>query len=656
MQPLFQDVKELSFGKVATFKLPSDAGQWITEILKHFHEKNPWVGKYFTSVDLREKKPEEGYAFGWVQITASTTPDAPSVKVPVIVEDNKLLPTDTLVTPKGDFYPLNPRRLDEALFKSDLFEKMVDSDELKQQEVVSPFSYQDAYPSQRWGYLGGGSFKMGSLLEVIKDKLYDKDVSRFVEKVAGDETFTKLALGNKAYFECMKKLQGVEKSTIKEASVDYKSEIEGSVMQVLRLPKAQYLMKTANPNAYYPVIETLDRPTALMKLGETVVQLVDTRGSLTVTTNTSKVKTAQEEAEYQPTGESGRYYVTSITGSPLTGTVFSSLISASGEEIPVRLFCSDSGYSMQDEIMGKKVKGLALDDISTGPPKGFGVFFWDDEGTIKATEPVFVAGSGNEGAGDTVYVHTLMGDEKKFVPSAVKKAVGADDNLLIPKGARFHPITNDKPVPLTGSMEAAEKNASLRNFEKRITITAIDGNRFNFTGMCGLEKLSRDHTHGLNFDEAVFLGTVLGMSPEFAETKLAKALNYGNTTISGLYPIVPIEEYEKEAEAQLGQKKTAAMSFMESLKHDLIKEAVVFDDEETVDKVLALNFINPDNIKAFVEYLPELEEAQQRMSKLLIATRMGLEELDESALTNAIQGMEKTIDGLKVLLHTLPTP
>jgi hypothetical protein len=657
MQPLFQDVEELSFGKVATFKLPPDSGQWITEILKHFHEKHPWVGKYLTSVEIKEKNPEEGFGFGWVEIKASSEESSPSVKVPVLIKDNELLPLDTIMTPKGKYYPMSPRRLDEALFRSDLFEKMVDADELKQQEVVSPFSYQDAYPDQRWGYLGGGSFKIGSLLDSITDTVYKKDIDHFVEKVSGDDVLIKKAFANTSYFKCMKKLQEAEKTaSTKEASLSYEDEIEGSVMQVQRLPKAQYLLKTANPNAYAPTQKILDRPTALMKLGESTIKAVDTRGTLTVTTNTSRVKAAADETEYQPTGESGRYHVTSLTGSPVTGLVFSSIIGCSGEEVPLRLFISDSGYSMQDEIVGKKIKGLALEDVSEGPPKGFGLFFWDDEGSIKATEPFFVVGVGNSGEGKTITVHTMMGDQKKVVPSAVKNAVGADDSLLVPKRAKFHPITNDKPMPLTGSTGSAEKNASLRNFDRKVTITAIDGSRFNFTGQCGLEKLSRKETHNLYFDDAVFLGTVLGMSPEFAETKLAKALNYGNTTVTGLHPIKPIEEYEKEAEAQLSLKKTAAMSFMDSLRHDLIKEAVIFGDEDTIDKVLSLNFLNPDNIKVFVEYLPELEDAQQRMSKLLIATRLGLEELDEAALTNAIQGMEKTIDGLKVLLHTLPTP
>ena len=656
MEPLFRDVKELSFGKIAMFKLPADPAQWVTEILKHFHEEHPWAGKYLTSVEIKDKNPEEGYGIGWVKINATSGEGSLSAKVPVLIEDNELFPLDLIINNKGKYYPLTPKRLDEALFKTDIFERTVDSDEvgLKQQEQASPFDYQDKYPPERGGYLGGGSFKIGSLLEAIKDTIYEDDLRKFAELLSGDDKLTKHAFANKHYVKCMKVLHEAEKST-KTAAFDPHDEIEGSVMQVVRLPRAQYLLKTANPNAYLPKKETLSRPMALMKLGESIVKLVDTRGSLTVTTNTSRVKAAAEEG-YESAGETAKYQVLSLTGSPMGGIVFSGLYNFKGDEIPLKLFCTDQGYALQDEIVGKKTDGLTEERIPSGPPKGFGVFFWTREGSIKATEPVFVSGTEATTGGPNYVVHTMMGDEKKVVPSAVKDPVGDDWSLMVPAGAKFHPIADDKPIPVLSSTDAVEKTSSYKAFDKKFTITAIDNQKFTFTGRCGLEKLSRDQTHHINFDDAVFLATTMGLSPEFAETKLGQAMQHGNTTVTGVYPLRTIQEYEKEAQAKLAYTYGPVMAYMNSLRQNLVKEAVVFEDDATIDKVLALNFINPDNIKTFVEYLPALEETQQKLSELLFATRMGLEELDDSAILNSIMGLEKTIDGLKTLLHTLPTP
>lgn len=655
MEPLFRDVKELSFGKVATFKLSANPAEWVTEILKHLHEEHPWVGKYLTSVELKETNPEDGYGIGWVEISASSGRESVSAKVPVLIEDNRLYPLDLIIDKDGKYHPLTDRRLDEALFKTDLFERTVDPDEvgLKQQEVVGPFGYEDRYPPQRWGYLGGGSFKVGSLLEAIKDTIYENDLQKFAAALSEDQKLQKLAFSNKHYVACLKVLHEAEKST-KTASFNPHDEIEGSVMQVVRLPKARYLLKTANPNAYFPTKDVLSRPEALMKLGEYTVKLVDTRGSLTVTTNTSKVKAAAEEG-YEPTGETARYQALSLTGSPMGGIVFSGLYNFSGDEIPLRLFVTDTGYALQDEIVGKKTDGLTEDKIPSSPPKGFGTFFWTREGSIKAMEPVFVSGAESTTEGPVYIVHTMMGESKRVIPSAVKDPVGDDQSVMIPAGAKFHPIANDKILAVLSSEEAAEKTSSYKSHDRRFTITALDDHKFNFTGKCGLDKLGWKQTHHLDFDDSVFLAATMGLSPEFAEAKLGQALQHGNTTVTGLYPLKTMKEYEKEAEAKLAYSYGPVMKYMDSLRQDLTKEAVVFDDNNTIDKVLSLNFINPDNIKTFVEFLPELEETQQKLSELLFATRLGLEELDEAALLNAVLGLEKTIDGLKVLLHTLPS-
>lgn len=656
MEPLFQDVKALTFGKTANYKLPTDAGQWITEILKHFHDKHPWAGKYLTSVEIKEKNPEEGYGFGWVEISASTNDESASVKAPVLIKDNKLFPLDTVMNPKGEFFTLTPKRLDDALFKTDLFEKTIKQDELKDMEVVGPFANQDKYPNQRWGYLGGGSFKTGSLLDAIKDTIYDTDLQAFAETLSTDDELRKCAMENPAYFACVKKLHEAEKTVVKKASLNYRQEIDGSVMQIIRMPKAHYILKTANPHAYLLFKDVLDRPTALMKLGGELVRLVDSRGSLTVTTNSCKIKTAADENEYQATSESGRYHATTLTGSPVVGTVFATIVNTKGDEIPMRIFSSDGGYAFQEEIAGKKARGVTLDDIPSGPPKGFGVFFWDHEGAIKATEPLVVVGKAQEPTGSYILAHTMMGDELKLLPSAAKTATAAGKDLIIPSTAKFHPIVGDKIIPLADTETTVVKNASLKNHDRKFTITALSGSRFNFSGRCGLEKLSKAEKNNLNLDDAVFMATVLGLAPEFAEAKLGQAMVHGNTSIVGLHPLIPIAEYEKAAEEKLAGMGKSLDSYMKSLRHNLIKEAVIFTDEETVDKVLGLNFLNPDNIKVFVEYLPDLEEAQMRLNKLLVSTRIGLQELDEAALTNAIQGMEKTIEGLKILLHTLPTP
>ena len=68
-----------------------------------------------------------------------------------------------------------------------------------------------------------------------------------------------------------------------------------------------------------------------------------------------------------------------------------------------------------------------------------------------------------------------------------------------------------------------------------------------------------------------------------------------------------------------------------------------------VDAVLSLGFINTDNIGTFLKSRPLLEEAQSRLSELLLASRIGLNEVPEAALERILPGLEKVLEGLRTI-------
>jgi hypothetical protein len=84
-------------------------------------------------------------------------------------------------------------------------------------------------------------------------------------------------------------------------------------------------------------------------------------------------------------------------------------------------------------------------------------------------------------------------------------------------------------------------------------------------------------------------------------------------------------------------------------KKELVKIASVFEDMTTIDAVLSLNFINNDNIAKFVTALPQFEKVREELLRLLIVCRLGNIEIPESVIKQAIDVMDKVINGL----HTL---
>jgi hypothetical protein len=71
--------------------------------------------------------------------------------------------------------------------------------------------------------------------------------------------------------------------------------------------------------------------------------------------------------------------------------------------------------------------------------------------------------------------------------------------------------------------------------------------------------------------------------------------------------------------------------------------------------VLALNYINPENVSTFVDYLPELEQTSEKLSEMLLYSYLGMNELPEGAVARSLKGVEDVISGLKSMSEAAPT-
>ena len=139
---------------------------------------------------------------------------------------------------------------------------------------------------------------------------------------------------------------------------------------------------------------------------------------------------------------------------------------------------------------------------------------------------------------------------------------------------------------------------------------------------------------------------ILGVAPEHAKEKLAQARKLSQwCTIAGTRPVTLASEKYQQA-------KTAAAEFINKLpqvKSLLLKEAAALDDPLSVDRVLSVGFLNPENIGTFISYLPELEDTLKKLSELLVASRLGLSTVDTGALERVTKHMDRVISGLREL-------
>lgn len=170
----------------------------------------------------------------------------------------------------------------------------------------------------------------------------------------------------------------------------------------------------------------------------------------------------------------------------------------------------------------------------------------------------------------------------------------------------------------------------------------------------GIKKIAGDVV--LTTPSAVSALRIMGMSKEAAETVLKHAINrYISKTaedkkvfVYGLRSDYVNTDFNPRAGIEKSAKhKNILIKIAALLKKNLIKEASAINDPEAVDVVLSLNFINEDSLKGFVDNIGEMRRILSELSKMLVASRLGLSDLDESALTKSIQGLDEVIRGLE---------
>jgi hypothetical protein len=73
------------------------------------------------------------------------------------------------------------------------------------------------------------------------------------------------------------------------------------------------------------------------------------------------------------------------------------------------------------------------------------------------------------------------------------------------------------------------------------------------------------------------------------------------------------------------------------------KLAAWMPTEDSVDAVLSLNFLNKKTLNEFVALIPQLEQTAHELSRMLLAVRMGLRDVDEEPLVEATQALSKIL-------------
>ena len=246
----------------------------------------------------------------------------------------------------------------------------------------------------------------------------------------------------------------------------------------------------------------------------------------------------------------------------------------------------------------------------------------------------------------------------KMIIGKVKNIFLIPEGSVIINGERMNHINREEFMSPDKSVQTMFENAAINKVAVYVAPKSNDelGYIINGKPVDALKKIAGIGARVLSTTETLSALRIMGMTKEASEETLKVAVNrFADKDCKNKSVIVygVRDDYinnnvfaEREKTANI---KSIWKEFAYSIRKNLVKEASVLDDPEAVDVVLSLNFINEDSLSEYIDNIEEMKRINSSLSKMLIASRMGLSDLDEDAIKKSIQGLSEVIENLEGL-------
>lgn len=544
--------------------------------------------------------------------------------------------------------------------------------------------------------------KHASVLHAIAPTLRENDVEAFIEKLAENPSIKAGLIRAGVAHDLIEVLDNTKRASADERLAYVAESIEPSVVTLHKLPGGDFLVKSANVDALNPQDmqgQVVPGQEAAQAIGPQNAQAMVPGQTATVTANPVPPPQEEQPDRRKLVDEFGEYKVIDAMGNTLFGWVFPETLAWDGSFTPqpIALFSNGSSFATQDSVVGELVgKGT---NLPSDRPLGDGVFYTVKGGDAVATGPITVKSmmAGPDGLPKLV-CHDLFGNQIQvsMTEGLANPQRITDVEYAIPTSWKFMRLNNQtqlqgggqdmtadaapegvpggqsdapaaapaqpgagaapkKPAPKKDAKPAQKKDkptvqvnvGEKAKKEKTSAVLWYNGG-FNIQGGCGLDKLAADYRYDMSPVDAEFMLGLLGVDGLTAKLKVAEARRTGSVKLAGLKTITLLSERFQEAT----KTASALASQVPDLRLDLTKEAAALDDKDTVNNLLALNFVNPENLETFIGYIPELEETTEKLAEMLLFSYLGMNQLPEGAISRSMKGMEEVLVNLKNLSET----
>lgn len=616
----------------------------MTALLNNF----PFLGAYQIDLVPLGMDQATGYGYGYFlaymkqpvplggteYVPNTPTPPTKQVRIPYVISKRKLKPVAVMLDVEAaKMVPLSQRRLQATLFLPQGATTSALEAPITAGWSPMPHTLMTPYDITTTKVASSISSAVGRTISpIVKEE--------FVTKLASDSALRYGIATNPAFNSAVSAFVTAPSKTAAEIRTEMLKELPTDAVLVEKTANG-YSLQIGTTYAYEPnkVEFTLKDQ---VRIPEKMRKEADDRGYSVVSRN---IPIFEDERIPELVKTSGVYEVGTSSGSE-PALVFTTVTNLDGTPTDFTLVKTAGGHAFTEKLYGipctrvdNSIKIPAWSDL----PRGLGVFIKEASATLPLTIKFY-----EHAADGRTYAHFDSSFEsgKILVSPKIKDAsglvkMGQGTYAISPQGlTQFLPL--GKKTTISENPEVVTKLANASREGKEVSITHRDG-EFTLSG----SPVAPLDTRFVSEPEAVFYLGMVGVDPAVSRIKLANARSNKQDKVFAPRTIrLASDQWEFAKKAAEG-----ILSFIpEKDSSDImLKIAAVLQDTKTVDAILGLNFLTPENVSLFVDNLPTFEETLSKLCELLIATQMGLNDIPESAVSRAIASLDTVVSGLELL-------
>jgi hypothetical protein len=672
---LFIDAPDVQ--DVSLTHLSNDTEQWPEEIIQKFKERVPMAADMSVMVKFQKKDDENGTATGAVIVNTNEK----AAVVPIIIKDFMLYPLDVMIA-KSKLLPLTPQMFQEVFQNTAVFQNIEEyptygglgrfEDANLWNAIYPPSLGRYAYAHDKTaeakgkvlGVVIGEAAKLPPSMKTAAYPILD-EISPTINGAPLKEWVRAnpqhlVSFHKHGHTALLTKLAHLQAVNMNEFGPGAQRLIPKSIVLLRRESPDKYSILSNSDEVFSPAltphVSRDDCHALLSKICDHVddtMNEVDQNGEkvLLLPTGKDKVILAKEDQTLVDDAKSfGHYRVKTNTGVTVEGFAIPKVIDFEMKPVDLKIFIGKTMQTIQKEISGERVTNSNFRMPDEVPKVGqTGTFVWQpDESHALATIPVTVKSITAECNGYRMVMADLLGR-----PIKVRTCGDMELHRITPPVDGWHILPSRmKWVPMQGFGPVSDSIASYavkealeRPMGHPLQVISTGHGQYAVKGAQKYAQAIGWDQSNLSGARTEFFLVSLGCPQEKVAHLLKKARTEGKADVFDLkFPPLAADKLAAKKPMWERAEKVAKL-----LRSDLIKEASYIDNAQTVDALLALNFVNPDNIAKFIGKIPQLKSAISALASCLLASRIGLKEIPDEAASTAMHRMIEVVDGLEKL-------